>query len=78
MTGSGRDRKRDENQYEICVGGHLGDTFRYAFPGIEVQTRGADTILSGVLTDQAALFGILAQIEALGLELIEVHRLPPA
>jgi hypothetical protein len=34
--------------------------------------------LSGVLADQAALYGVLAQIEALGLELIEVRRLPSA
>jgi hypothetical protein len=30
-----------------------------------------------VLADQAALYGVLAEIEALGLELIEVPRLPP-
>jgi hypothetical protein len=28
--------------------------------------------------DQAALYGVLVQLEALGLELIEVRRLPPA
>ena len=78
VTSSGRGRQRDEKRYEICVGGHLGDTLRYAFPGMEAQARGADTVLSGVLTDQAALFGVLAQIEALGLELIDVRRLPPA
>jgi hypothetical protein len=30
-----------------------------------------------VFADQAALYGVLAEIEALGLELIEVRRLPP-
>jgi hypothetical protein len=30
-----------------------------------------------VLADQAALYGVLAEIEALRLELIEVRRLPP-
>jgi hypothetical protein len=30
-----------------------------------------------VLPDQAALYGVLAEIEALGLELLEVRRLPP-
>jgi hypothetical protein len=30
-----------------------------------------------VLADQAALYGVLAEIEALSLELIEVRRLPP-
>jgi hypothetical protein len=30
--------------------------------------------LAGALADQAALYGVLAQIEPLGLELIEVRR----
>jgi hypothetical protein len=34
-------------------------------------------VLSGVLADQPALHGVLSQIEALGLELLEVRRLPP-
>jgi hypothetical protein len=33
-------------------------------------------VLTGVLTDQAALHGVLAEIEALGLELLAVCRLP--
>jgi hypothetical protein len=33
-------------------------------------------VLTGTLADQAALYGVLAQIEALGLELLEVRRLP--
>ena len=38
---------------------------------------GDDTVLTGTLADQAALNGVLAEIEALGLELLEVRRLPP-
>jgi hypothetical protein len=34
-------------------------------------------VLTGVFADQAALYGVLAEIEALGLELIDVRRLPP-
>jgi hypothetical protein len=34
------------------------------------------TVLVGTLPDQAALFGVLAQIEALGLELLDVSRVP--
>ena len=67
----------DERCYEICVGGRLGDMIRSAFPDLRVRARGGDTTLSGVLADQAALYGVLAQLEALGLELIEVRRLPP-
>jgi hypothetical protein len=78
MTGTGRDRlrRRDEQRYEICVGGRLGDTIRSAFPGLRARAQGGDTTLSGVFADQAALYGVLAQLEALGLELIEVRRLP--
>jgi hypothetical protein len=33
-------------------------------------------VLTGALPDRAALHGVLAEIEALGLELLEVRRLP--
>jgi hypothetical protein len=38
--------------------------------------NGKDTLLRGDVPDQAALHGVLAQIEALGLELLEVRRVP--
>jgi hypothetical protein len=62
-------------RYEICVRGHLGETMRFAFPGLRAQPRGGNTVLTGALPDQAALYGVLAEIEALGLELLEVRRL---
>ena len=65
------------HRYEICVRGRLGETLRSAFPTLQARTRGNDTILTGVLADPAALYGVLAEIEALGLELIEVRRLAP-
>jgi hypothetical protein len=64
-------------QYEIRVRGHLGETIRSAFPALRAQPRGADTVLTGSLPDQAALYGVLAEIEDLGLELLEVRRVPP-
>jgi len=48
---------------------------RAAFPDLHAQAQGEDTLLTGALPDQAALQGALAQIGALGLELIEVRRL---
>ena len=57
--------------------GHLGETMRSAFPALQAQLRGEDTVLTGALPDQAALYGVLAEMEALGLELLEVRRLPP-
>ena len=66
-------------RYEIRVGGRLGDMIRSAFPELRARAQDGDTILSGVFADQAALYGVLTQIETLGLELIEVRRLlPPA
>jgi len=47
-----------------------------AFDGFDAETNGPDTVLTGAAVDQAALHGLLAQIEALGVELLEVRRLP--
>lgn len=69
-----RRRRHTQQHYEICIGGHLGDTFRSAFEDLQAGVRGGDTVLSGEFADQAALYGVLAQLEALGLELIEVRR----
>ena len=65
-------------QYRICVRGQLGETIRSAFPTLQASASGGDTLLIGPLPDRAALHGVLAEIEALGLELLEVRRLPPA
>ena len=62
--------------YQIRVRGHPGATMLRAFPALHATTQGRDTLLRGI-ADQAALHGVLAQIEALGLELLEVRRLPP-
>ena len=78
-TGMRHDRLRrpTENHYQIWVGGHLGEMMRLAFPTLGAEAQRGNTILSGLFADQAALYGVLAQLEALGLELIEVRRLPP-
>jgi class 3 adenylate cyclase len=63
-------------RYAIRINGHLGDTLLSAFPALSSRRHGAHTVLTGLL-DQSALFGVLAEIEALGLELIEVRQLTP-
>ena len=60
--------------YAIEINGHLGGTVLAAFPAMAVEPRGAHTLLTGLL-DRSALYGVLAEIEALGLELLEVRRL---
>jgi hypothetical protein len=65
----------EAQRYQIRVRGQLGGTIRFAFPSLEIQRRDRDTVLKGAFVDQAALYGVLAEIEALGLELIEVRQL---
>jgi hypothetical protein len=71
---AGRGRRQPAD-YEIRVRGHLGTTMLRAFPALHAETRGGDTLLRGAALDQAALYGVLAQAEGLGLELLEVRRL---
>jgi len=59
--------------YQIRIRGHLGATMRRAFPGLRGETSAGDTVLRGAIADQAALHGVLAQIEAFGLELLELR-----
>jgi hypothetical protein len=62
-------------RYAIRIRGHLGATVLSAFPVMAVDRQGADTVLTGLL-DHSALYGALAQIEALGLDLLEVRQVP--
>jgi len=60
--------------YLIRINGHLGATVLSAFPALAPQRRGAHTVLTGLL-DRSALYGVLAEIEALGLDLLEIRKL---
>jgi hypothetical protein len=61
--------------YMIRINGHLGAMMLSAFPGLVARKHGAHTVLTGRL-DRSALYGVLAEVEALGLELLEVRQLP--
>ena len=58
--------------YEFRIRGLLGDTLLGAFPTLHAQVKDGETVLTGALPDQAALYGVLAMIEQLGLELLGV------
>jgi hypothetical protein len=49
-----------------------------AFPTLAAASRGQDTLLTGSLADQSALYGVINQLEALGLQLLEIRRVPAA
>jgi len=41
------------------------------------ELKGSETVLTGLLKDRSALFGVVAQVEALGLELLELRQIRP-
>ena len=59
-------------RYMIRINGHLGATVLSAFPAMAPHHHGAHTVLTGQL-DRSALYGVLAEIEALGLDLLEIR-----
>jgi hypothetical protein len=62
--------------YIIRINGHLGATVLSAFPAMAPHHHGAHTVLTGQL-DRSALYGVLAEIEAFGLDLLELRKLTP-
>jgi hypothetical protein len=62
--------------YAIRINGHLGAMMLSAFPAMTPHRDGADTVLRGLL-DRSALYGVLAEIDALGLDLLEIRQLAP-
>jgi hypothetical protein len=60
--------------YRIRVKGHLGQEWSEWFEGLTITwDEHDDTMLSGRIVDQAALYGILNKIRDLGLLLLEVR-----
>jgi hypothetical protein len=62
--------------YTIRIRGRLGATALSAFPTLVSEVERGETVLTGLLEDRSAVFGVLAQIEALGLDLLELRRIP--
>jgi hypothetical protein len=59
--------------YEIRVRGHLGGAWSEWFDGLEITNlENGDALLSGEITDQAELHGVLAKVRDLGLPLVAV------
>ena len=61
--------------YAIRIRGRLGRTALSAFPTMASELKSDETVLTGLLGDRSALFGVLAQIEALGLDLLELRQI---
>ena len=66
---------RTTGLYTIRIRGRLGATALSAFPSMVSELKDNETVLTGLLEDRSAVFGVLAQIEALGLELVELRQI---
>jgi len=62
-------------RYEIRVAEVLDDRWAAWFDGMQISGQGEETVICGLLADQAALHGLLAKVRDLGLCLISVRRL---
>ena len=61
--------------YTIRIDGRLGGTALSAFPSMASALKDGETVLTGPLEDRSAVFGVIGQIEALGLELLEFRQI---
>jgi hypothetical protein len=61
--------------YAVRIRGRLGPTALSAFPSMVPQLKDSETVLTGLLQDRPAVFGVIWQIEGLGLELLELRHI---
>lgn len=65
--------------YQIRVKGHLGLQWSAWFEGLAITLEeDGDTLLTGPVTDQAALHGLLRKVRDLGLPLLSVQSIETA
>lgn len=62
--------------FEIHVRGTIPPDLVADFEYLEAEAVSGKTVLRGVVPDQAALYGVLLRLQALGLELVEVRQVP--
>lgn len=64
--------------YEIRIRGHLTDRWTNWFEGLTITREdNGNTLLTGPLVDQAALYSLLRKVRDLGLPLLAVNRVKP-
>ena len=64
--------------YQIRIEGHLDDQWTDWFSGLAITLEeNGNTLLTGPVADQAALFGLLKKIRDLGLPLVSLNRIDP-
>ena len=61
--------------YQIRIKGHLGRQWTEWFGGLTITLEdNGDTLITGLVVDQAALHGLLRKVRDLGVPLLSVNR----
>jgi len=64
--------------YQIRIKGHLGHQWADWFEGLTITLEeNGETLLTGLVVDQAALHGLLKRVRDLGMPLLSVNRVEP-
>jgi hypothetical protein len=78
---SKRNPKTDPGQptvYQIRIKGHVDEQWTDWFGGLTITLEeSGDTLLTGPVPDQAALFGLLRRVRDLGMQLISINCAEP-
>jgi len=65
----------EAGQYEIRIQGHLDNRWTGWFGDLDFALEeNGDTLITGTVVDQAALFGLLRKVRDVGLPLVSVNR----
>jgi len=65
--------------YQIRIEGHLDDQWTDWCSGFAITLEeNGDTLLTGPIVDQAALFGLLKKVRDLGMSLVSINRGEPS
>jgi hypothetical protein len=76
---SKRSPQRDTGQpevYQIRIKGHLSPQWTHWFDGLSITLEeDGNTLLTGIVVDQAALHGILKKVRDLGIPLLSVNSI---
>ncbi len=77
-TSASTDNRYEPGLYEIRLKGHLDDRWAGWFEGMTITPEeNGDTLLTGPVIDQAALYGLLKKVRDLGMSLVSVSPLKP-
>lgn len=64
--------------YQLRLKGHLGSQWTDWFEGLTITLQdNGDTLLTGIVADQAALYSLLRKVRDLGLPLLSVNYVEP-